>query len=189
MRSLCVALAAVSLHVQGGAAQELTARSPSRFDVKVQLGFLTGVDVLIPSVGVSYRVPTSRRRTMIEAHVAHSPQDRDAPGRTPAFTFVAIWVHSALRAPTAKGMQPFIITGIGVLHVDGQESVCEWPQKCFYDGSSGTAVGGAGLMVPFARAAAIRADMRLIIPVCLPDTGCGPTAIRPELAVGVAYRL
>ena len=31
MRSLCVALAAVSLHVQGGAAQELTARDGEWF--------------------------------------------------------------------------------------------------------------------------------------------------------------
>jgi len=202
MRSCAIVALGILVSAQRTSGQTVLADAP-RLEFGVQGGHVplysgdgsvSDVHTRMLSARLGRRLPISSRY-VIEAYAAHAPQDRDPYNRAPSFTTAGVAARLALAKVTSRSLEPFVTMGAGWLHVQAEKEIsCSFEDGClneggpsFRDGSSPAMLIGAGLMIPLARAVAIRADGRAHAPIGMKDGGSS-SSLRLELAVGLTFR-
>jgi len=194
--------AGVAITARDAAAQ--TPPTTPRWEAGVQVGFLPlyGGDVTVGSVyttavsgRVGYRLPGALSRTLVEAYLAGAAPDEDPYNPAPRLRAVGAAARIALRPPRARAVEPFAAVGVGQLTIDAREIDCDPATGCideggpnFRDGTFTTALAGGGLMVPIARRAAVRVDLRALVPLGARANAGDSGRLRPEAAGGLTLR-
>jgi len=181
-----------------------TDRTPGPLEVSVERSFMRmskGTATVAPITGygvatrIGYRPAALSRRALFEAYGLHAPSDARSFSKAPQVSTVGLAASVLLRKPDRR-INPYLMVGGGVYHVDAQEErPCRPEDGCldesgvsFRDATLASALMDAGLYVTVIRQLAIRAGAQLYIPVRAPNRVRDSGSTRPAVSLGVTIR-
>lgn len=195
-------LVTVALGVLGSAG--VARAQAGRFELTVQAskvplysgnrGGSSSYSGLGPGVRLGFRPGATPGRTLVEMFFTRTAAD-GYYGK-PQLSLWGVQVGRSLRPPAATGINALWALGIGHMDIVASPFIpCTITLGCLREGgaefrSAGTTtlVGDAGLVLPLARAVAVRGDLRLHQPLAIsPDRG-DSGATRFEFAAGFTLR-
>ncbi len=167
--------------------------SVERSFMNMSAGTATGYGI---AARIGYRPAGMLRRILLEVYGLHAPKDRDPYNRTPQVSTVGI-ASSILLRDAHRSINPYLMLGGGVYHVDAQKRPpCRPEDGCFRgDGGSfrdatlPSVLMNAGLYLTIIPRLAVRAGAQLYIPFRSPDRVLDSSNTRPTLSIGMTVRL
>lgn len=173
--------------------------TPGPLEISVERSFMnmstatTGYGI---AARIGYRPAGMLRRILLEVYGLHAPKDRDPYNKTPQVSTVGI-ASSILIRDAHRRINPYLMLGGGVYHVDAQKEPACRPEDGCFKGDGGTfrdatlpsVLMNAGLYLTIIPRLAVRTGAQLYIPLRAPDRVLDSANTRPTLSVGMTVRL